>query len=47
VRQVAPLLEQLAPIYLDVAQGKQEFTPSPDAARGMVKDSYGGPPGQG
>ena len=40
VKQVIPLLEQLTPIYLDVAQGAQEFTPPPEDVRGLVKSGY-------
>lgn len=40
VRQVAPLLEQLAPIYLDLAQGRMEFSPSPEEARQLMQTYY-------
>lgn len=40
VRQVVPLVEQLAPIYLDVSQGKQEYTPSPEETKNLVKTYY-------
>jgi len=40
VKQVIPLLEQLTPIYLDVAQGAQEFTPPPEEVRNLVKSGY-------
>lgn len=40
VKQVIPLLEQLTPIYLDVAQGAQEFTPPPEQSRGIIKEGY-------
>jgi hypothetical protein len=43
VRQIIPLVEQLAPIYLDVANGTQEFTPSPEESRKLVKDGYAVP----
>jgi hypothetical protein len=39
-RQVLPLLEQLTPIYLDVANGTEEFTPPPEETRKMIKDGY-------
>ncbi|GLC38392.1 hypothetical protein PLESTB_001582700 [Pleodorina starrii] len=41
VRQVLPLLEQLAPIYLDAAQGKQEFLPTPEETRMLIRTYYG------
>ena len=41
VRQVAPLLEQLAPLYLDLAQGRMEFSPSPEEARHLMQTYYG------
>lgn len=39
-RQVLPLLEQLTPIYLDVASGTEEFSPPPEETRRMIKDGY-------
>lgn len=39
-RQIVPLVEQLTPIYLDVANGTQEFTPAPQESRQMIKDGY-------
>ncbi|GLI63271.1 hypothetical protein VaNZ11_006176 [Volvox africanus] len=41
VRQVLPLLEQLAPIYLDAAQGKHEFLPTPEETRMLIRTYYG------
>lgn len=43
VRQVLPVLEQLAPIYLDVSQGRQEFSPSPQETSAMVRSYYSVP----
>ncbi len=40
VRQVAPLIEQLAPIYLDLAQGRMEFSPTPQEARQLMQTYY-------
>lgn len=40
VRQVVPLVEQLAPLYLDMAQGRQEFTPSPEEAKSLICSYY-------
>lgn len=41
VRQFLPILDQLLPIYLDVANGKQDFTPSPTETRRLIQSSYG------
>ncbi|GIL78290.1 hypothetical protein Vretimale_7640 [Volvox reticuliferus] len=41
VRQVLPLVEQLAPIYLDAAQGKHEFLPTPEETRMLIRTYYG------
>lgn len=40
VRQMAPVVEQLAPIYLDLAQGRMEFSPSPEEARRLIQTYY-------
>lgn len=40
VRQVVPLVEQLAPLYLDMAQGRLEFTPSPEEAKSLIRSYY-------
>lgn len=41
VRQVAPILEQFAPIYLEVTQGRKEFSPSPEDTRERIRAYYG------
>lgn len=41
MRQVLPLLEQLAPLYLDAAAGKAEFLPTPEETRMLVRTYYG------
>ena len=41
MRQVGPLLSQLSPIYMDVAQGKAEFTPVPAETRKLIRSYYG------
>ncbi|KAG2486357.1 hypothetical protein HYH03_014938 [Edaphochlamys debaryana] len=41
VRQVLPLMEQLAPMYLEAAQGKHEFLPTPEETRMLVRTYYG------
>ena len=38
-----PMLDQLTPIFLDVSTGTQEFTPSPEESRGLIRDGYGVP----
>jgi len=40
VKQVVPLVEQLAPMYLDVAQGREEFNPTPEEARNLIRTYY-------
>ena len=40
VRQVTPLAEQFLPLYYDVSQGNQEFTPAPEDTRKRVKSYY-------
>lgn len=40
VRQIIPVLEQLTPIFLDVAQGSSEFSPNPEEIRNMIKSGY-------
>lgn len=41
VRQVLPLLDQLTPIYTDLAQGRLEFTPEPDETKRLIRTFYG------
>jgi len=43
VKQMAPLLEQLMPLALDVAQGRQEFTPTPEETRALTRTYYSVP----
>ena len=43
VRQLMPLMDQLTPIYLDVAQGRVEFHPEPQETRALVRSYYGEP----
>ncbi|KAI7841224.1 hypothetical protein COHA_005188 [Chlorella ohadii] len=40
VKQIIPLLEQLTPIYLDIANGAQEFTPPPEESRAIIRQGY-------
>ena len=41
VRQLLPVVDQLVPVMLDVASGRQEFTPAPAECREAVRASYG------
>lgn len=41
VRQVLPIFDQLLPLYMDVANGKEEFTPPPKETRRLVRSNYG------
>lgn len=43
VRQFMPLLDQLMPMYLDLANGRQEFIPGQQETRVLVRGCYGGP----
>ncbi|PSC76402.1 plant MCA23-20 [Micractinium conductrix] len=40
VKQIIPLLDQLTPIYLDIANGTQEFTPAPEESRSIIRQGY-------
>ena len=41
MRQIGPLINQLSPIYMDVAQGTAEFTPAPAETRKLIRSYYG------
>lgn len=41
VKQLLPIFDQLTPIYMDVAQGRQEFSPSPEETAQMLRNYYG------
>ncbi len=43
VRAILPVLEQLTPIYLDMAAGRQEFHPPPEETRAMIRQYYAVP----
>lgn len=43
VRQLLPVMEQLTPIYMDVAQGRQEFSPAPTETKTLIRNYYGEP----
>ena len=40
VSQALPVLEQLEPVFLDVSNGRQEFTPSPNETDDLVRTYY-------
>ncbi|KAI3423953.1 hypothetical protein D9Q98_009787 [Chlorella vulgaris] len=40
VKQIVPLLDQLTPIYLDIANGTKEFAPAPQESRNMIRQGY-------
>lgn len=40
VQMVMPLMEQLAPVVMDVSQGRQEFSPSPTEATALIRTYY-------
>ena len=40
VQQLLPIVDQIRPILDDVADGRQEFTPSPDESMGIIKRNY-------
>ncbi|KAI5065953.1 hypothetical protein GOP47_0018577 [Adiantum capillus-veneris] len=41
LKQVLPLVEQLPPLYMDLANGKDGFIPHPDETRQLIKSYYG------
>lgn len=41
VQQFMPLLDQLQPLYMNLAKGEQEFVPHPDETRTLVRGCYG------
>ncbi|CAM6041244.1 unnamed protein product [Sphagnum compactum] len=41
VKQVLPLIEQLPPLYVDLANGKDQFVPTPDETDRLIKTYYG------
>jgi hypothetical protein len=36
MKQVLPLVEQLLPLYMDLAKGREDFTPKPEETRRLV-----------
>lgn len=41
MKQVLPLVEQLPPLYTDLVNGKENFTPKPEETRRLTKSYYG------
>ncbi|XP_076885566.1 uncharacterized protein LOC143535114 [Bidens hawaiensis] len=41
MKQVMPLVEQLAPLYMDLANGRENFSPKPEETRRLIKSYYG------
>ncbi|XP_072962074.1 uncharacterized protein [Typha angustifolia] len=41
MKQVLPLVEQLPPLYMDLVQGREDFTPKPEETRRLIKSYYG------
>ncbi|CAA6668062.1 unnamed protein product [Spirodela intermedia] len=41
MKQVLPLVEQLPPLYMDLAKGREDFTPKPEENRRLIKSYYG------
>ena len=40
LKMLAPLVEQLSPVLMDVSQGRQEFSPSPDEVTNLIRTYY-------
>ncbi|KAG8649479.1 uncharacterized protein LOC110621745 [Manihot esculenta] len=41
MKQVLPLVEQLPPLYTDLVNGREDFSPKPEETRRLVKSYYG------
>ncbi|WOL02518.1 hypothetical protein Cni_G11237 [Canna indica] len=41
MRQVLPLVEQLPPLYMDLVNGREDFSPKPEETRRLIKSYYG------
>ncbi|XP_076950577.1 uncharacterized protein LOC143623601 [Bidens hawaiensis] len=41
MKQVIPLIEQLPPLYMDLANGREKFSPKPEETRRLIKAYYG------
>ncbi|XP_052187775.1 uncharacterized protein LOC127798321 [Diospyros lotus] len=41
MKQVLPLIEQLPPLYMDLVNGRENFSPKPEETRRLIKSYYG------
>ncbi|KAL3835766.1 hypothetical protein ACJIZ3_010502 [Penstemon smallii] len=41
LKQVLPLVEQLPPLYMDLAKGRENFSPKPEETRRLIRSYYG------
>ncbi|PWA86989.1 alpha/Beta hydrolase fold protein [Artemisia annua] len=41
MKQVIPLVEQLPPLYMEIANGRENFSPKPEETRRLIKSYYG------
>ncbi|CAN0903717.1 hypothetical protein LINGRAHAP2_LOCUS22709 [Linum grandiflorum] len=41
MKQAFPLLEQLPPLYMDLVNGREDFSPKPEETRRLIKSYYG------
>ncbi|PIN13980.1 hypothetical protein CDL12_13398 [Handroanthus impetiginosus] len=41
LKQILPLVEQLPPLYMDLAKGREDFSPKPEETRRLIRSYYG------
>ncbi|KAL9158962.1 hypothetical protein ABFS82_08G103300 [Erythranthe guttata] len=41
LKQVLPLVEHLSPLYMDLAKGRDEFSPRPEETQRLIRSYYG------
>ncbi|KAL8534952.1 hypothetical protein ACS0TY_010832 [Phlomoides rotata] len=41
LKQVLPLVEQLPPLYMDLAKGREDFSPKPEETQRLIRSYYG------
>ncbi|XP_057773931.1 uncharacterized protein LOC130993172 [Salvia miltiorrhiza] len=41
LKQVLPLVEQLPPLYMDLANGREDFSPKPEETQRLIRSYYG------
>ncbi|KAI7724705.1 hypothetical protein M8C21_004582 [Ambrosia artemisiifolia] len=41
MKQVIPLIEQLPPLYMDLVNGRENFSPKPEETQRLIKSYYG------